>query len=170
MKINFYVVKASLAICQLDDLIRYDGSFVENKTFFLKDVKTQNFYSTYKIISANHPHKDKLQLAIDKYLTNEVKLLLRYKLIFKFAEISNSIDFSFKIYLKTAVEFDLFEGNLLKTNAVYYEINEQGLTIGPGYLSSENIPEVLREKMLKGLILVPTKKQLFEPIETAKAS
>ena len=170
MEIKYYVVHASLVRCSLEDLMKPDGSFIENKMFFLKDIATQKFKATYKIISANHEVKDALQRASDKYMKKEIETLLACNLIFKLAETKKSLDFSFKIYLKTAVEFDLFDGKYLKMNSIYYIMNEHGSPLGPTYLCSENSPELLREQMEKGLILVPTKKQLFEPIQLAKAS
>ena len=118
MEIKYYVVNASLVRCSLEDLMKHDGSFIENKMFFLKDIAPQKFKATYKIISANHEVKDALQRASDKYMKNEIETLLACNLIFKLAETKNPLDFSFKIYLKTAVEFDLFDGKYLKMNSI----------------------------------------------------
>lgn len=170
MEIKYYVVNAHLVRCALEDLIRHDGDFVENKMFFVKDIATQKFKGTYRIVEANTTVKDELQIACDKYLKNEIETLLACNLIFKLSATPNPLDFSFKMYLKTAVEFDLFDGNLLKMNSIYYIMTPSGSPLGPGYLSPENSPETLREQIEKGLILVPTKKQLFEPSQLAKAS
>ena len=47
MEIKYYVVNASLVRCSLEDLMKPDGSFIENKMFFLKDIATQKFKATY---------------------------------------------------------------------------------------------------------------------------
>lgn len=170
MEIKYYVVNAHLVRCVLEDLVKPDGSFVENKMFFVKDIASQKFKGTYRIVEANASVKDELQIACDKYQRNEIETLLACNLIFKLSLTANPLDFGFKMYLKTAVEFDLFDGNLLKMNSIYYVMTASGSPLGPGYLSAENSPETLREQIEKGLILVPTKKQLFEPSQLAKAS
>ena len=172
MKTQFYIIKGTLARCSREDLITADGTFIENKLFFLRDFITREFKHTYRLQCSTPIHKSELDVAIDKYMSDEINYLLQGNLIYKLSQLNHELDFSFQMYVKTATMFDLFYcPNHLKINTVYYNRYPNGtIDLTPSEITEYDDPKLFLEKIEKGFIVVPSKKQLFEPYKIQKAS
>ena len=170
-QINFYVIKASLSKCDYEDMIRQDGKFIENKFFFVKDIVTNEFKTTYRIQGINAEiFRDEHQNAREKYQMQQIDFLIALNLIYKLNDVYNSDDYCFKMYLKTATNFDLvYCPNELIKNCIYYIIKDDSF-VGPYYTTDNTSYDEIVEGISNGNILVPSKKQLFEQIVIAKAS
>jgi hypothetical protein len=55
-------------------------------------------------------------------------------------------------------------------NSTYFCLNQENQILGPFKTKENHSGAKFREFLNKGLLLVPTKKQTFEPITNAKAS
>lgn len=172
MEIQYLRIKATLERCSREDLVTASGNFIENKVFFLKDYNSREFNKTYRILNVNSMFKDELQLAIEKYQMNEVNFLLQNNLIYKISQVNHQLDYHFLLYIKTAIEFDLFESpKHLKINTLYYNQHPDGKhDLVPNFITEQDIPSDFFERMQRGKIWVPTKKQHFEPYKIQKAS
>lgn len=171
MEIKFYETKGTLVQCSKEDLITSTGNFIEEKVFFIKKLNETNFSSVYKIRGVNSFHKNEHQKATEKYMFKEVLFLLHNKLIYKLSELHAAQNYQFKLYLKTAIDYDLFYApKFLKTNTVYYTINKEGTITGPLYIYESTNIETMKTQMQSGNILVPTNKQLFESFTFKKTA
>lgn len=166
METKFYTIPGRLKKISRTDILSSCGKFSENTLFFIKNIGTLEFYGTYKITNVNtHLDNEESRRNIE-YHKNEVEILLANHLIYKLTEDDVNCDFKFKMYIRTADEFDVFEGaNFLAMNTIYY-VHEENVIKGPFYINSYTIVETIKEKLAQGKILVPYKKQKFEPIQT----
>lgn len=137
------------------------------------DENSLKFIGSFIIDFFYYNYTDPIYLdQVEKYYLKQINYLLSKKIVFKLSEIKNTADYTIKLYLKTATAFDIFYGdtNNMILNTTYYCINENNQIIGPLKIHENHSGEIFRTFLNNNFILVPTKKQLFEPIEIAKAS
>ncbi len=171
MKIQFYKIKASLKMCVMDDFF-YNKRLVENSSYYIKNYQGE-FYGTFLIDDVYNSVIPEENFRNEKYYKNMLQILLANNLIYKLCEYVNYSEFTCNFYLKTAVDYELFvsaSSNQLIFNKTYYCLNAENNIVGPFQIKQNDSGEKLRDFLDKGLLLVPMKKQLFEPISNAKAS
>ena len=190
MEAKFFTIPGRLQKCVKSDIISHTGQFTENTLFFIKNIGTLNFYGTYKLQNVNtHLHSDEVTRN-KKYYQNQVDILIANHLIYKLIADDTNAELIFKMYIRTADEFDLFEGaNFLAMNTIYYVMsseNHQGTfkvnsdskleqmkynTIqGPFFISPYTNIDSIKSKIAEGSIFVPYKKQKFEQFEIKKTA
>jgi len=172
MKPDFFITKGSLVRCGKEDLVTEKGIFIEDKAFFIKDWLSQEFKGIYKISNVNSIADYKYKSATIKYVLQEIDYLIKKNLIFKLSDNHLNTYYSFNLILKTAFEMDLFYGstNHLVYNTIYYNLYNNGTVSGPYQITLNDSPEIIRRRMEKREILVPSKKQLFEPYIKQKSA
>lgn len=167
------MVRATLKLASFQDLFHHDQTF-ENKTLFLKCPLKHDFIGLYKVPAVNneeYPYMDAAQRQsikeTNKYWIDEINMHLANYSLYKLSESTNSMDFQFMLYLRPADDFDLFDSPIhQKPNIVcYLKLNSHDIT-GPINL---NDVENVKEKMERGQIYIPTKKQLFQPYKKSAA-
>ncbi|WP_298119318.1 hypothetical protein [Flavobacterium sp.] len=172
METKYYSIRGTLARCYKEDFLR-NGKIIENATYYIKDESTFQFKGRYVINSIYYnevtPGDD---LLTEKYYLDQIDYLVSRSLVFKLQENYDSLKFNFNLYLQTATEFDVFYGstNHMILNTTYYCITPQNQILGPFMIKENHSGEKFREWLVKGLLLVPTKKQTFEPFKIAAAS
>ena len=172
MEIKYYLVNASLSKCESEDFRKMDGSFLENRFFFTKDIVTREFKNTYRLRGVNAKvHRDEHQDALEKYTETQIDFLVSLDLVYKLNNTYNQDDYCFKMYLKTAIDFDVFNSpSDLLIGAIFYQLNEEKQVNGPYYIDDNTPMDSMTENIKKGIVLVPHKKQTFERVLIAKAS
>lgn len=172
MEIKYYIVNASLSKCDSEDFRKMDGSYIENRFFFTKNIATKEFKNTYRLRGVNAKmYRDKFQDALEKHTQIQIDFLVSLELIYKLNNTYNEEDFCFKMYLKTAIDFDVFNSpSDLLIGAIFYQLNEEKQVTGPYYIDDNTPTDIMYENVKKGIILVPHKKQTFERVLIAKAS
>lgn len=172
MEIKYYSIRGTLTKCSKEDFFQ-KGRIIENTTYYIKDESTLKFKGRFLIDSIYYNYKSSSDYEIiEKYYLNQINYLMSKNLIFKLQESYDNLKLNFKMYLQTALEFDIFYGstNHLIFNTTYYCITSKNQILGPFKINENHSGAKFREFLDKGLILVPTKKQTFEPIQLAKAS
>jgi hypothetical protein len=192
METKFFTIPGRLQKCVKSDIISHTGQFTENTLFFIKNIGTLNFYGTYKLQNVN-THLDSYEVTRNKkYYKKEVEVLVANNLIYKLIADDTNAELIFKMYIRTADEFDLFEGaNFLAMNTIYYLMsseNHQGTfkvnsdsdskleqmkynaIQGPFFISPYTNIDSIKTKIAEGSIFVPYKKQKFEQIEIQKTA
>ena len=190
METKFYTLPGRLQKCVKSDIISHTGQFTENTLFFIKNIGTLDFYATYKITDVNSHLKSEEVVRNKEYQKNEVELLLANKLLYKLISDDTNAELIFKMYIRTANEFDLFEGaDFLAMNTIYYilgsensegtykvnsslklEQMKQDTIQGPFFINPYTNVDSIKQKISQGTIFVPYKKQKFEPIEIKKTA
>lgn len=172
MEIKYYLVNASLSKCESEDFRKMDGSFLENRFFFTKDIVTKEFKNTYRLRGVNAKiHRDEYQDALEKYTEIQIDFLVSLGLVYKLNNTYNQDDYCFKMYLKTAIPFDIFNSpNEVLSGAIYYLLNESMQFTGPYYLDDNTELDLMHENLKKGIVMVPHKRQTYERVLIAKAS
>lgn len=172
METKYYSINASLVRCSSSDFFDKDGRIYENKTFYIKDEDTYQFKDRYKIgdIYGISITESDYKITED-YYRNQINYLKDRGLIFKL-ENQKTLEFNFKLYLKTALESDLYyeSTNYLIHNTTYYCINHANQIIGPFEIHINHCGEKFRTFLDKGNLLVPIKKQTFEPIKNQESA
>lgn len=172
MEIKFYLIKGTLVRAVRQDFFDNEGYFLEDKIFFQKDYFTKKFIKMYKTpIDYKWGMKDALYYKLKKYSCNEIEDLLRYSLLYKLSSNHNELDFHFNLYIKTASYTDLFYNDLqLRLNTTYYKMDINGTVSGPFYISTLDDPNKIQGQLENGLVLILSRKQLFEPIQFSKTA
>lgn len=190
METKFYTLPGRLQQCVKSDIISHTGQFTENTLFFIKNIGTLQFYGTYKLQNIN-THLYSEEVTRNKnYYQKEVDLLIANHLIYKLIADDTNAELIFKMYIRTADEFDLFEGaDFLAMNTIYYVLGSEKSegtykvnsnskleqmkldTIqGPFFINPYTNVDSIKEKISQGTIFVPYKKQKFEPFEIQKTA
>lgn len=173
MEIKYYAIRRTLVRCSKSDFFDTHGRILENTTYYLKDESTYQFKDRYYIGSIYGISIDPSDYKLtEDYYLRQINYLVASNLVFKLTDNHNTLDFNFKLYLKSAESDDLFTAttNWLLTNTTYFCINNQNQIVGPLTIFSNHSGDEFRELFNKGLILVPLKKQTFEPFKFAAAS
>ena len=171
METKFYNIKASLKPCVLADFYS-NKKIIENSVYYLKNYQGE-FYGIFVIDQVYYNNCEEENLRIEKYYKNQIIELLTHNLAYKLADSVNFSDYTCNFYLKTAENFELFQSdtsNDLILNTTYFCLNQENQILGPFKTKENHSGAKFREFFNKGLLLVPTKKQTFEPITNAKAS
>lgn len=170
-------VRASLKPATIADIFHGRDTLM-NKLLFVKCPKNGNFIGRYTIPeldNGNHPYHTYRELIEiedrNKFYRQELTLGITAKLFYVLSDNHNDNFFQFKLILRTADLFDLFDGeNYTKANAVYYvKVNEHEVT-GPHYMLKNPDINHVKETMKLGKLFVPAAKQTFEPYKIAQAS
>jgi hypothetical protein len=171
METKFFTIPGRLQKCVKSDIISHTGQFTENTLFFIKNIGTLNFYGTYKLQNVN-THLDSYEVTRNKkYYKKEVEILVANNLIYKLIADDTNAELIFKMYIRTADEFDLFEGaNFLAMNTIYYVFNATNHIEGPFLINPYTNIDSIKTKIAEGSIFVPYKKQKFEQIEIQKTA
>lgn len=173
MEIKYYSIRRTLVRCSKSDFFDTHGRILENTTYYIKDESTYQFKDRYFIGSIYGVSNDREDYRLtENYYLDQINYLLASNLIFKLTDNHNVQDYNFKLYLKSAESDDIFTATTdwLLFNKTYFCINSQNQIIGPMTIFPNHSGEEFRELLNKGLILVPLKKQTFEPFKLAAAS
>jgi hypothetical protein len=166
--------RARLRIASYDDVFLGQKT-LENKIFFLKCPVRHSFVGTYKLLGLDfhsyvYSSEEKRDLIFQRndFIRSEIDMHLRNHSLYKLSDNSNGNDFQFMLYLRPALEHDLFyTASLQIPNVVcYVKLNENDIA---GPLSLNDVLDV-KNKFIKGQIYVPTTTQTFEPIKLSNAS
>jgi hypothetical protein len=172
METKYYSIRGTLARCTKEDFFQH-GKIIENATYYIKDESTFQFKDRYVIdsIYGNSIEPKDYELT-EKYYLEQIEYLTSRNLVFKLQDNFDSLKYNFNLYLQTASEFDIYYGstNHLKINTTYYCITPQNQILGPFTIKDNHSGEKFRDFLVKGLLLVPTKKQTFELFKIAAAS
>lgn len=172
METKYYSIRGTLAKCSTEDFFS-NGRIIENTTYYIKDEITCKFKDRYVIGSIYHnsimPSEYQLK---ENYYLEQIEYLTTRHLVYKLEENYDNEAFNFKLYLKTASEFDIYYGatNHMILNTTYFCITNDNKIIGPLQIQEKHSGKKFRDSLEKGLLLVPTKKQSFEVFKIAAAS
>lgn len=170
-------IRAVLRVATREDLFN-DQIPLANKMLFVKHPETREFNGVFvidRLHSTNLPYvapeENAFQRKLNNYTMRELLNGLHYQLFYVLDEEKSEKNFSFKLRLKTADEFDFFEGpNSVKQNLVYYtKINENEIQ-GPHIMKYSSQCDHISKALTDGILFVPSKTQTFEPFNLAKAS
>ena len=170
-------VRATLKPASIADIFHGRDTYM-NKLLFVKCPTNGNFIGNYTIPELdnnNRPYHNYKELeAIDnrnKFFRKELSTGLAAQLFYVLSEVHNEHDFQFKLQLRTADFFDLFDSeSATKANTIYYlKVNAQEVT-GPHFMPKITDVNHVKNAMLNGKLFVPTAKQTFEPYKIAQAS
>lgn len=172
MDTKYYSIRGTLARCYKEDFFRH-GRIIENTTYYIKDESTFQFKDRYVIDSIyyNSITPSDYELT-EKYYLEQIEYLTSRNLVFKLQQNYDSLKYNFNLYLQTATELDIYYGstNHMRINTTYYCINEHNQIVGPFTIEEKHSGLKFRDFLSKGFLLVPTKKQTFEPYRIAAAS
>ena len=172
METKYYSIRGTLTKCSKEDFFHH-GRIIENTTYYIKDETTLQFKDRYVIgsIYYNSITTSEYELTENYYL-EQIEYLTSKNLVYKLQDNFDSEEHNFKLFLKTASEFDIYYGstNHMIINTTYYCITGQNKIVGPLIIKENHSGKKFREFLNKGLLLVPTKKQTFESIKIAVAS
>ena len=165
--------RATLKLAGREDVFHNNETF-ENKLLFLKCPLKHEFIGMYTIPAIDnneYPYMEASQRqtikAINKYSIEELNVYLKNYALYKLSDTTNSMDFQFKLYLRPANDFDLYDSTIFQKPNIICYVKTGDAVVGPYSL---NDLENVKEKMNKAQIYIPTKKQLFEPYNISKAS
>lgn len=173
MKSTYFKVTEALIPAIKEDFIDQDGKFIEDKLFFLKNSKTDKFYSTYKVSNVNcHNCSNKQwQEMIEDYQIKEIDCLLNNNLIYKNTTTSSENIYYNLIIKQATIDDIIYSTKHLIINTTYYLYNETFNSItGPFSIKENDTLEVFTSYLNKETIYVFTKKQLFEKLINKKAA
>jgi hypothetical protein len=172
METKYYSIRSTFKKCSKEDFFQ-NGRIIENTTYYIKDETTLQFKDSYVIgsIYYNSITPSEYELTENYYL-EEIEYLTTRNLVYKLDESFDLEAYNFRLYLKTASEFDIYYGatNHMIINTTYYCITGENKIVGPLKIEENHSGKKFRDFLNKGLLLVPTKKQTFETIKIAVAS
>lgn len=172
MEIKYYSIRGTLTRCSKEDFFQ-NGRIIENATYYIKDESTLLFKDRFVINEIYYDSVDSSDYKfLEKYYLKQIDYLTSKNLVYKLHDTYDNLKFNFKMYLQTATEFDIYYGstNHMIINTTYFCITAENKIIGPFQIHDNHSPEKFREFLDKGILLIPTKKQLFEPVINSKAS
>jgi len=170
-------VRATLKPASIADIFHGRDTYM-NKLLFVKCPINGNFIGNYTIPELdnnNRPYHSYQELAAieerNKFYRKELFTGLAAQLFYVLSEVHNEYDFQFKLQLRTADFFDLFDSETdTKPNTIYYiKVNAQQVT-GPHFMPKITDINKVKNAMANGKLFVPTAKQTFEPYKIAMAS
>lgn len=164
METKYYQVCATLVRANENDLVENE-IFVEDKAFFLKNTETGCFESLYILNAINcfyTSNKDNQQQVVD-FQINEIRTLIKKGMLYKIGILN--LQSMLSLVVRKATVFDLFVGNFLKLNTIYYTIGGfSNATEGPFYINENDSPQKINDLIQKGKIYVLAKTQTFHII------
>ena len=156
---KYFKVKVSIELAVFSDVSNQKGRLLEHRMFFAADYLTKEINQTWMINDTSSYERSMLYSAIV------------HKLLYKFSDASSGLLFNFWLIVRQAEEYDFFYiKNQLKSNLVYYIMNDQHTVSGPIYLHEHDDTNYIRKLLEQGKLYVPTRKQLFEEYQKQKSA
>lgn len=170
-------IKAALRVATREDIF-CDQTPLTNKLLFVKCPVTGEFRGVYVIPSWQSTQLPYASASViravrnsNNYFMRELLDGLHYQLFYVLDEMKNQTSFTFKLNLKTADEFDFFEGlESVKQNLIYYVKISDTEIQGPHSLKFTLACDHIKKAIEAGKLFVPSKTQSFEPYKMAKTA
>lgn len=145
-------IRASLIRASKDDCFCRSETPKENKMFFIRNAFGE-FTGTYKIMGN------------DRFDIQEILNALHSNSLYTLTSVHCSTNFSFKLILQQAEDFDvLYTKNYAKPNTIYYVRNSHEEVSGPHHLKESSDVNRISEAIKKGIIYIPSNNQTFEKL------
>ncbi len=170
-------IRAVLRVATREDIF-HEQTPIDNKMLFVQCPVTRDFKGVYVIDRLHNtsmpyfsPEENATGRKINNYMMRELLDGLHQQVFYVIDEQKSEKNFSFKIRLRTADEFDFFDSSkFVKQNLIYYvKVNDNEIQ-GPHVMKFTSECDHLKAAIQKGILYVPSKTQTFEPFNMAKAS